>query len=169
MSIRKPQLSWGHININVAELDRSIEFYRRLGFEAFLPSIPYLGLTRDPGHDPIGEAEGSALGLAAGTSGRACIMQLGDGFPKLDLTELSGEAPLAPPVSKDLGVVRICLATEDLQGDYAALVEQGVEFISKPQLCTDGLADIAVCRDPDGTLIELIQIYLDRWAAHIPS
>ena len=35
---------WGHININVADLDLSISFYEELGFEIFMPGIPYLGL-----------------------------------------------------------------------------------------------------------------------------
>ena len=37
-------LSWGHININVSNLDASIEFYEKIGFEVFLPVIPYLEL-----------------------------------------------------------------------------------------------------------------------------
>lgn len=167
MSDRQPRLSWGHININVADLERSIDFYRKLGFELFLPSIPYLGLTAEAGGDPMRAAEARALGLAEETRGRACIMQLDDSFPKLDLTELSSAAPKAPLENQDLGVVRICLASADLQRDYTALVAQGVEFLSPPQQCKDGLADIAVCRDPDGALIELIQIYAQRWSAHL--
>jgi len=27
------------------------------------------------------------------------------------------------------------------------------------------MADVAVCVDPDGTLIELLLVYLDRWPA----
>jgi len=29
----------------------------------------------------------------------------------------------------------------------------------------DGLADVAVCVDPDGTMIELIQVHLHKWSA----
>ena len=35
---------WGHININVANLDLSTSFYEKLGFELFRPDIPYLSL-----------------------------------------------------------------------------------------------------------------------------
>ena len=28
----------------------------------------------------------------------------------------------------------------------------------------DGMAEIAVCIDPDGTLIELIQVHFDKWS-----
>jgi catechol-2,3-dioxygenase len=30
-------LTWGHININVSDLDASIEFYEKLGFEFLSP------------------------------------------------------------------------------------------------------------------------------------
>ncbi len=175
MSRQQPRLSWGHININVSNLDQSIDFYRKLGFEVFLPSIPYLGLTMASGVDALGEGERRALALPKGTTGRACIMQLDDGFPKLDLTELtelaelSGEPPRPPLANRDLGLVRLCLASADLQRDYAALVARGVEFLAPPESCNDGLADVAVCRDPDGTLIELIQVHLQKWSAHLST
>jgi len=31
----------------------------------------------------------------------------------------------------------------------------------------EDLADIAVCRDPDGTLIELIQAHFERWGKYL--
>ena len=157
-------LGWGHINLNVDDLERSIEFYQWLGFDVFIPGIPYLGLERDSAAE-LDEASANALGVKAGVTGRACIMQLDDGFPKLDLTELTGTTPREPLTTNDRGLVRLCLASADLQADHARLSALGVEFLSPPRACRDGLADIAVCADPDGTLIELIQIYPEKWAA----
>ena len=48
MKQQTPSLSWGHININVSNLDQSIAFYQKLGFSVLLPGIPYLGLTATP-------------------------------------------------------------------------------------------------------------------------
>ena len=158
-----PQLSWGHININVSDLDRSIVFYRSLGFEIFIPAIPYLPLDMSSQPQPLPVNTTTALGIAEGTRGRACIMQLNDGFPKIDLTELADNPQAGPLHNADLGLVRICLATENLAQDVATLKRQGVEFISEPQSGHEGLAEIAVCKDPDGTLIELLQVYLERW------
>ncbi|MCZ6852341.1 MAG: VOC family protein [Gammaproteobacteria bacterium] len=163
MSDRVPRFAWGHININVSNLDRSIEFYEKLGFEVFIPAIPYLGLTTQAGAAAMPEASARALGLAAETRGRACIMQLGRGFPKIDLTEFADTAQEKPLTNADLGLVRVCLVSQNLQDDYARLRESGVEFLSTPQPGKDGLADIATCVDPDGTLIELLQVYLDKW------
>ena len=165
MSDDTPKFSWGHININVRDLDRSIEFYEKLGFEVFVPGVPYLGLASAPESQVLPEAAAEALGLARGTSGRACIMQLGDGFPKIDLTEFRDLDQRDPLSNSDLGVVRICLATEDLRREVDRLKADGIEFLSEPVAGHAGLADVAVCKDPDGTLIELLQIYLERWQA----
>ncbi len=156
-------LSWGHVNINVTNLDQAISFYEQLGFRVFLPGIPYLGLGRERSAELPAGATG-LLDVTAGTRGRACIMTLGDGFPKLDLTELETAAQKPPLKNQDIGLVRLCLASADLKADYQRLAAAGVEFVSPPRPAQDGLADVALCTDPDGTLIELIQIYPDRWA-----
>lgn len=167
-----PAFRWGHVNINVADLERSIEFYRKLGFVEFLPGIPYLALERE-GQGVLPEGARTALGLAPGARGRACILQLGEdgGFPKIDLTELDpGPAEGGAPASRaqpldngDLGLVRLCLLSRDLESAYDTLRERGVEFLSPPQSGEGGMVTVAICRDPDGTLIELLEIHRDRW------
>ncbi|MDA1099527.1 MAG: VOC family protein [Proteobacteria bacterium] len=163
MNDQVPQFAWGHININVSNLERSVAFYEKLGFEGYRPGIPYLGLDSEAGVAEMPEACARALGLAATARARACIMQLGRGFPKLDLIEFADQTPAEPLSNADLGIVRLCLAASDLREAYLRLREQGVAFISEPQLCQDGMADIAICMDPDGTLIELIQPHPDKW------
>ena len=153
---------WGHININVADLDISIAFYEALGFELLIPGIPYLGLDAKIA-SAMPEATANALAVPPGTMGRACIMQLSKGLPKLDLTEFSSSAPRQPLRNQDLGIVRLCLATQDLNAHFARLTAIGVEFVAPPAECIERMADIAVCKDPDGTLIELLQVHLDRW------
>ncbi len=155
------RLGWGHINVNVSDLDAAIRFYEKLGFSVLLPGIPYLGLKREAPPQQLSESSAAALGLETSVAGRACIMQLGKGFPMLDLTELSRADGSAPLSTGDRGIVRICLASQNLEQDYAGLTNDGVEFLSPPQVGQGGSAKIAVCRDPDGTLIE---IDLDRWS-----
>lgn len=159
-----PKLSWGHINVNVSNLDRSIEFYEQLGFSVLIPGIPYLGIEKDGGRAVPADLI-RTLDLPDGTRARACIMQLNDGFPKLDLTEFEKPAPQAPGANDDLGMVRLCLATRDLAQTYAALTAAGVEFLSTPTKGVGGMADVAVCRDPDGTLIELVELHLEKWGS----
>jgi hypothetical protein len=90
-------------------------------------------------------------------------LQLNRGFPKFDLTVLEATVRSKPLTNSDLGLVRFCLASQNLQQDYEHLCGLGVEFITPPLNCDGGLADIATCMDPDGTLIELLQVYLDKW------
>ncbi len=161
MSSGPPKLGWGHININVRDLDRSVDFYRQLGFAVFLPGIPYLNL--DAHARQLSDTAAVALGLPPGSRGRACIMQLDTGFPKLDLIEWIGSDGEGPLRSGDLGIVRLCLASRQLQHDYDVLCRGGVRFLAPPQRGQDGMADIAVCVDPDGTLIELIEVHLEKW------
>ena len=157
------QLRWGHININVRDLDRSVAFYEKLGFRVFLPGSPYLNLEQGSGLRALPDGGTDALGLPAGTRGRACILDLDGGFPKIDLTELADLDSRDPLTSADVGAVRICLGTGDLAAAVARLAAAGVEFLSGPKQTHAGRADIAVCVDPDGTQIELIEVHLERW------
>ena len=157
-------LSWGHINVNVTNLEASIKFYELLGFNVMLQGIPYLNLVNSEAQTLHPEAA-IALDLPFETTGRACIMQLDDGFPKLDLTEWTPTEEMIsdPLLNQDTGIARICLASRDLATDYAELSEAGVKFFSEPKQAEGGKADIAICMDPDGALIELIQIYPEKW------
>lgn len=159
------KLSWGHINVNVTNLEDSIAFYERLGFSVMMPGIPYLNLVQTVPQTLNADAA-VALDLPFETTGRACIMQLDGGFPKLDLTEWNPtEEMIADPLlNQDTGIVRMCLASQDLAADYAELLEAGVQFFSEPKRTEDGKANIAICMDPDGALIEMIQIYPEKWA-----
>jgi len=154
---------WGHININVRDLDRSVAFYAQLGFQVFLPGIPYLNLTLEAPSQPLPDGAAEALGVPKGTRGRGCILDLDGAFPKIDLTALDDLVSAGPLSTSDVGIVRLCLGSSDLGADVASLTAQGVEFVSGPRQTQAGRADIAVCVDPDGTLIELIEVHLDRW------
>lgn len=154
---------WGHLNVNVRHLERSIGFYELLGFEVFRNAVPYLGLERRSLR-PLPESMTEALGIAPGTRGRACILQLDGGLPKLDLIELTPAGKRQPLTSRDVGLVRLCLGSRDLDADVARLRSAGVEMLSEPQTDPRRLARVAVCLDPDGTSIELIEIDLARWA-----
>ena len=163
MTTDTPGLTWGHVNLNVADLERSIAFYEKLGFTVFLTGIAYLGITRNGPPSEIPADCAAALGLAPGTRARGCILGLPGGFPMLDLTSYEGALSEGAVAGGSAGWERICLASQDLEADVARLRGEGVGFITDPAEDPGGLARIAICHDPDGHRIELIQIVFDRW------
>ncbi|NNL85870.1 MAG: VOC family protein, partial [Myxococcales bacterium] len=60
------------------------------------------------------------------------------------------------------------LLTRELDAVYERLRADGVEFPRPPQAGKDGMANLAICKDPDGTLIELLEIHPDRWPKPSP-
>lgn len=144
-----------HVALTVADLDRSIAFYRDvLGFRKTL-DMPLRG-----GHSE------RLLGLRAGTTARSVIMQQGKA--------ITGEVELiqfTPPVDRltgpkrpgDPGVFLLSFEVtgEKLEDVYQRLLKTGVRFYSEPQpLYLKGYGEIqaVVLPDPDGVLIELIQL-----------
>jgi len=155
------ELSWGHINLDVRSLEASIVFYEVLGFRMFLPGIPYLGIQRQGEPAEIPAECAAALGLPSGTRANGCILGLPGGFPMLDLTQYK-RAEAKPQGT--FGWSRVCLASRDLAADYERLRHRGVAFVTEPRSDPEGLAKIAICLDPDGNRIELIEIAAEKWS-----
>src|ERR1700723_3088407 len=115
-----------HINVNVTNFERSIEFYKLFGFKVILD----LGVV---GSQKLSEG----MRLSNGR-GRAVLMILGDNprATRLDLIEwknprTEGEAH---PNLWHAGLCRIALRTRTLIKDYEDLKAKGIEFWSEPEL-----------------------------------
>lgn len=141
-----------HVNVNCSDFERSKAFYEQLGFQTVLDL-------------PTGGDAELAAGLALPEcEGRASIMMLDPQQPRqarLDLIEWSNPRDDRPPYDHlaRLGINRIALWTIDLDAEYRRLLAAGVEFLSAPR--TMGGHTRFVClKDPDGTIIELIE-FLD--------
>lgn len=64
----------------------------------------------------------------------------------------------SPPEACRVGITHIAFTVPDLEHMHRALTAAGVRFNAPPQLSPDGYAKVTFCRDPDGTLIELVQV-----------
>jgi glyoxylase I family protein len=142
-----------HINLNVSDIERSILFYEALGFRV-------LG-RNDAEWSP---ETGELLGVP-GARGRACMMSLpGDvaRTTKLDLLEWTHpKSPTRPqPQANDPGAPRIALRVRNVEAAYRDLCEAGVEFITEPAGPDPklGIANVVCCRDPDGFIVELVEL-----------
>jgi lactoylglutathione lyase len=119
-----------HTCYRITDIERSVAFYRALGFEE---------KRRLPIRD---EAINVFLGLP------------GDGEePKLELTYNFG----VDSYELGTGYGHIAITTSDLDGTLAALAEQGIEPERPPYTVREGGSRLTFVRDPDGYRIELIE------------
>lgn len=138
-----------HVNVNCTDLDRSREFYEKVGFKVV--------------HE-LGEGGSKAmlrgLGLPEGSRAKAVLMMLEPDKPRgtrLDLIQWI-DPPTKGKPAPDLahaGAVRIALWTVGIDAEYERLAAQGVEFLSEP-VPMGGGTSFCCFKDPDGTVIELI-------------
>jgi lactoylglutathione lyase len=118
-----------HTCYRILEIDRSVGFYGKLGFEE---------LRRMPIGD---EAINVFMGLP------------GDG-PRLELTyNISREEPY----DIGTGYGHIAITVEDLDGTLKRLAAAGIEPEKPPYSVREGGSRLCFVRDPDGYRIELIE------------
>jgi catechol 2,3-dioxygenase-like lactoylglutathione lyase family enzyme len=140
-----------HLNINVTDIARSLEFYQLLGFQV-------MHVFGDAPTDDV--SEGMAY---AGGRMRGAVLTLGDHprcWTKIELIQwVEPETEAAPQRSqRQAGVSRIALRCKNLLEFHEKLQAAGVEFESEPQeIDIVGAKRFVLFRDPDGTLLELIE------------
>jgi lactoylglutathione lyase len=120
-----------HTCYRILEIDRSVEFYRALGFE-------------EKGRHPIrDEAINVFMGLPD------------DGpNPRLELTYNVGRTE---PYEIGTGYGHIAITTADLDATLGRLAGQGIEPERPPYTVRDGGSRLCFVRDPDGYRIELLE------------
>jgi glyoxylase I family protein len=139
------------LSVNCTNLERSLEFYKAIGFKEIAD---------------ISESGGGGIekGMRLPSPrARGRLLRLGDGQAvHLDLIEwLSPRTEgRAYPRLNHAGITRIALHTANLQKTYEELKAKGIEFYSEPQvLQSRGMSCLFACfEDPDGTVLELIQL-----------
>jgi lactoylglutathione lyase len=125
-----PGMALIHTCYRITDIDRSVAFYRALGFE-------------EVGRIPIRD---EAINIF--------MNQSGDGdMPRLELTYNFGVD------SYDLGTGygHIAITAENLDATLDRLADQGIEPERPPYSVHEGGSRLAFVRDPDGYRIELIE------------
>ena len=141
-----------HVNICVSDMERSIQFYERIGFTKV-------------GDFMLGGGEpgiGVALGLEVKQL-RGVFMRLNDdpSAPVLDLVQFVDPPHQGKPYPtlNNIGICRIAFLVDDITSVYEKLKALDVEFIA-PLNMFDGprgsKIGVVCFKDPDGTVLELI-------------
>lgn len=152
-----------HFVLNVSNLERSLEFYQRLGFRVLRDN-------RDVVWPPM-VAENFGMRSA---QGRGALLGLGDSadHTRLDLIEWlepRWERPDEPAAGREIIPRVIALRTRNVRAAYAELSAEGLDFIRPPREPDPrvGIESVVCCRDPDGTIVELIEYMGDRLGSRI--
>ena len=150
MSPWKP-LSLFHFTLSVASLERSIAFYTAIGFRVL----------RDNRDVIWPDYVATQFGLER-AQGRGALLALGDEplHTRLDLIEWLEPAAHFPDTALARTAPRIlAIRVENVRAAYDELRQRGIDFITPPRGPdpATGIEAVVCCRDPDRTIVELIE------------
>ncbi len=136
-----------HTGIVVQDMEAMLYFYHDLlGFEVwadFVDSSEYVqAVTAVPG------AELHMIKMSAPEGGSLELLQYRSHL------QSSTDAKR----SCDTGINHIALQVGDLEDLYQRLKSEGIVFNCPPLVSSDGGAKVTYCRDPEGGIVELVEI-----------
>jgi catechol 2,3-dioxygenase-like lactoylglutathione lyase family enzyme len=136
-----------HVGIVVVDLDRALGFYRDL-----------LGLAVAREMDEGGEYLARITALPGATARTVKLAAPGGGMVEL-LRFTSHPGTVGPePSAAAPGCSHVAFTVDDVEALHARLTAAGVRFHAPPQISPDGGARVAYCRDPEGTIVELVEV-----------
>lgn len=136
-----------HTGIVVSDMQRSLRFYRDLlGLEVwadFKDNSDYVQKVTN-----VQDAHIWMIKLNAKNGGGVELLQY-----------LSHPQPVPEPRrSCDAGINHIAIQVENIDDLHQKLVAEGIAFHAPPTIASDGSAKVTYCRDPEGVIVELVQI-----------
>lgn len=135
-----------HTGIVVNDLEKAISFYQDL-----------LGLKIVKRKEETGKFIDKITGLKNVTA-TTVKMAAADGA-LVELLRFSSHPDNVSASSKitTTGITHLAFTVGDLDSLYQKLKEQGVIFVSQPQVAPNKFAKVVFCQDPEGNLLELAQ------------
>jgi catechol 2,3-dioxygenase-like lactoylglutathione lyase family enzyme len=136
-----------HIGITVLNLENMLNFYQHLlGFASSriaLESGEYI--------DNFSNLKGVKVTTAKLSN------SFGDVMIEL-LKYHSHETSCSFKNINDGGISHFAITVEDIMSIYKSLKKEGIHFNCEPQKSPDGGALVTFCRDPEGNLIEVVEV-----------
>jgi catechol 2,3-dioxygenase-like lactoylglutathione lyase family enzyme len=132
-----------HISFTVGDLDRSVAFYRRFGFE------PLKGYhCEGPDTDSGTGTENAVIDLV--------WLRLPTSGAMLELVRYQSHPRERARLNSRVGAAHLCFAVDDIEASRQELKSEGIEFLSEPHEDQFGMRWVYM-RDPDGNAVELVQ------------
>jgi len=135
-----------HMGIVVSDMEKSLKFYRDL-----------LGLKVKSLVDEEGEFLDNML-AHENVKNKVAKLYAKNGNALVELIDSKSYGNKKDRDFFTIGASHFALTVDDLNETYDYLIKNGVKFTAPPQQSPDGFAKVTFCEDPDGTLIELVEI-----------
>lgn len=136
-----------HTGIVVSDLDRAVKFY-----------VSLLGFTVKKESVESGTFLDNALALN-GVEVVTVKMSAEDGnLIELICFKSHRRKKRKERDAASIGFTHIAFTVDNLDAEYERLSGYGVRFNAPPQVSSDGYAKLTFCKDPDGNLIELVEV-----------
>jgi len=136
-----------HIGISVTDLEKSLIFYKDI-----------LGFKIQRVMNESGEFIDKILSNS-NVNVRTVKLTVNDGITLIELLEFKNPKPAINNTNiENIGASHVAFTVSEIDKFYEELASKGIKFKSKPQISPDGYAKVAFCKDPDGMLIELVEV-----------
>ena len=135
-----------HMGIVVSDMEKSLKFYRDL-----------LGLKVKSLVDEEGEFLDNML-AHENVKNKVAKLYAKNGNALVELIDSKLYGNKKDRDFFTIGASHFALTVDDLDETYDYLIKNGVKFTAPPQQSPDGFAKVTFCEDPDGTLIELVEV-----------
>ena len=135
-----------HVGIVVSDMEKSLKFYRDL-----------LGLKVKSLEDEEGEFLDNML-AHENVKNKVAKLYTKNGNALIELIDSRSYANKKDRDFFTIGASHFAFTVDDLEKTYDYLVKNGVKFTAPPQQTPDRFAKVTFCEDPDGTLIELVEV-----------
>lgn len=136
-----------HVGITVSDLDQAIDFYQGLlGFKLVKRM----------------EEQGKFIDYLSGLKNVrvTTVKMAADDGNLIELLFYHSHSSLISRRRRitEIGLSHIAFTVENIDKEYKRLSQAGVKFNAPPKVSLDKYAKVAFCRDPEGTLIELVEV-----------